>query len=302
MEILSSAAAFLKRRNMRFFYKIADICVKGETPYELILQEESIPFLLADKEEDCCDVEVVFNRLNCMQRSTDTGIWKMNRLYYKKDGGDVVCFYPAQRDLPYACVFYSKGEIRIDYAEASIPDMNYSHNLIDLFSLEMLLLNYHGIIVHSSFIRWKNKGVLFTAPSGTGKSTQADLWVKYEQAECLNGDRTGLRKVDGEWISYGLPYAGSSGIYRNASSPLFAIVVLRQGKNNTISRMKSSDAFRALYPETLIHHWDTAFVSAAVSFISELVTEVPVYLLACRPDREAVDILRDELIKEGISL
>ena len=66
--------------------------------------------------------------------------------------------------------------------------------------------------------------------------------------------------------------------------------------------MKSSDAFRALYPETLIHHWDTAFVSAAVSFISELVTEVPVYLLACRPDREAVDILRDELIKEGISL
>lgn len=285
---------------MRFFYNIAGIGVKGETPYELTLQEESVPFLLKNFDKNDCDIDVTFTRLPNMCVPEEKGIWKANRLYCRQDGSDIVYYYPNRNDLPYARVLRGKGSLCIEYTDTSIPYINYSHNLIDLISLESLLLDYHGMIVHSSFIRWRDKGLIFSAPSGTGKSTQASLWMKYEQVECLNGDRAGLRKVKGNWIAYGLPYAGSSGIYRNEAVPLGAIIVLKQSKENNLSRMKPSDAFRAIYPETLIHQWDAAFVNTAADYITELVTDIPVYLLSCRPDREAVSVLRDELVKEGI--
>ena len=78
-----------------------------------------------------------------------------------------------------------------DYVRGMESYMNHSHNLCDLLGLETLLLKYDGLLLHSSFIRWRGEGILFSAPSGTGKSTQADLWVKYEDAEILNGDRAG---------------------------------------------------------------------------------------------------------------
>lgn len=285
---------------MRFLYSIAGIVLKGETPYDLTLQEESIPFLIQYADVSNFNVEIEFNKLSSIQTPDSKGMKKGNRLYCRKDDSEIVCFYPPKDDLPYACVHHAKNKLRIDYTEASVPYINYSHNLIDLISLEMLMLDYHGIIIHSSFISWRNRGIIFAGPSGSGKSTQAGLWSQYEQAECLNGDRTGLRKAEGSWISYGLPYAGSSGIYRNESAPLAAVIILRQGKENVVTKMKPSEAFRAIYPETLIHQWDKSYVKAAAEYITALVTDVPVYLLSCRPDRGAVSVLRDELVKEGI--
>ena len=296
---------------MRFFYNIAGIAVKGETPYDLIIQEESIPFLLEEPERTCgghiqeknCremsdEVEVEFCRQPQIHTPDKGGVLKMNRLYFREGDEDKVCFYAAVNTCPYAIVTRKRGRICIAYAEESIPYMNYSHNLIDLFSPEMLLLEHRGLIIHASFIRWKNQGILFSGPSGMGKSTQADLWTKYEQAECLNGDRTALRKIDGTWMAYGLPYAGTSGIYRNESARLSAIVILRQGNENTVFRMKPAEAFRLIYAEVMIHHWNEGFVEKAADYITELVSDIPFYLLTCRPDRGAVDILRKELTGE----
>lgn len=293
------AAALFKRSVMQCCYSIAGITIACDIPYKMILQEESLPFFMQYPYGNPCDIIVEFHRVPSVKAPGVEGTWNVNQLYCKVGGIDKVYYYPTRDGMPYAVVSRESGRLLVDYAAESIPYMNYSHNLIDLISLEMLLLGYHGLITHSSFIRWRNSGIIFVAPSGTGKSTQADLWTKYEQAECLNGDRTGLRKVKNQWSAYGLPYAGSSGIYRNESAPLAAVVVLRQGKENVLLKMKASDAFRAIYPETLIHQWDAAFVKTAAEYITELVTDVPVYMLSCRPDREAVLVLRDELIKEG---
>ena len=53
-----------------------------------------------------------------------------------------------------------------------------------------------------------------------GKSTQADLWNKYEGCEIINGDRSAITKKDGVWNAYGLPFAGSSRIYKNVKNPI----------------------------------------------------------------------------------
>lgn len=143
------------------------------------------------------------------------------------------------------------------------------------------------LILHSSFINWQNNGILFSAPSGTGKSTQADLWNRYENTEIINGDRAGVRNVDGVWSAYGLPVAGSSGIYKNKKAQISHIIVLRQGKENKLTRLSPRDAFIKIYSETTVHTWDAEFQSNILNMISDLVQNVPVYLYECLPDESA---------------
>ena len=104
--------------------------------------------------------------------------------------------------------------------------------------LEFLMAVNRRIILHSSYIAWKGKGIVFSAPSGTGKSTQAELWRKHRPGtEIINGDRSILTCERGIPEVYGLPLCGSSGIAVNKSFPLGAVVVLRQAKTNTVRRL-----------------------------------------------------------------
>ena len=142
--------------------------------------------------------------------------------------------------------------------------------------------------------------ILFTAPSGTGKSTQAGLWEQFAGAETLNGDRSMLRRVDGVWTAFGSPFAGTSGIYRNESAPVRALIVLRQAPENTIRRLSVAEAFRAIYSESVLPRWHTEAHQQVIRLVTEIVSEVPVYLLACTPDERPVTLLRNTLEGEPI--
>ncbi|MDD7389389.1 MAG: hypothetical protein PUG60_06985 [Lachnospiraceae bacterium] len=230
--------------------------------------------------------------------SDEKGHWSLCRYYVEKNKEMKTYYCPTPQDPPYACTVCSESEPKIItcfYRKSKESYLNYSHNICDILSLETLLLHYNGFILHSSFIRWQQQGILFSAPSGTGKSTQADLWVEYEGAEIINGDRAGLRLIDGVWQAYGLPYAGSSHIYRNENAPVAAVVVLRQAKENRIRRLRAAEAIRFLYPEVTAHHWDREFVDRILNLLMELTAAVPVYLLECLPDRGAVELVKDTI-------
>ena len=168
-------------------------------------------------------------------------------------------------------------------------------DLLDAANLEHMLTALGAVSLHSSFITHCGQAILFSAPSGTGKSTQAALWEQYAHAEQINGDRSVIRCVDGVWTAFGFPFAGSSGIYKNKSAPIRAIVVLRQAKDNTIERLGASEAFRLLYSETAIQRWNTQGHAAAVDLLIRLSAAVPVYRLCCTPDARAVALLQQTL-------
>lgn len=171
-------------------------------------------------------------------------------------------------------------------------------NLMNYLAFEDVLVNHQGFILHSSFIFWQNNGILFTAPSGTGKSTQADLWKKYEDADIYNGDRTIIRKIDGKYYGFGSPYAGSSGIYRNESAPIKAIVVIEQGPDNVIRRLHGREAFLPLFRETLMNTWNKEYMEKMTDLLMDVACQIPVYHLSCRPDQGAVNTVKNEILKE----
>ena len=95
--------------------------------------------------------------------------------------------------------------------------------VLNAMETEHLLIENNGIVLHASYIEWNNKAILFTAPSGNGKSTQADLWASHRQAEIINGDRAVIRIIDGKIFADGIPFSGSSTYCKNRTLPLAAI-------------------------------------------------------------------------------
>ena len=67
------------------------------------------------------------------------------------------------------------------------------------------MLAKDAMVLHCSVLKVKSGVILFSGPSGIGKSTQAGLWTKYRKARVINGDRTLLKKENGRWMSLGWP-------------------------------------------------------------------------------------------------
>ena len=172
-------------------------------------------------------------------------------------------------------------------------------NIQKSLALETQIIDFGGIFMHASLIKVGGRGIIFSAPSGVGKSTQASLWEKHRGAEILNGDRAAIRLVDGKWISYGSPWAGSSGIYHNDNAELLAIVFLSQASENTVTRLSGAKAFNAMMKGGILPYWSKEKMLAACNILEKLLSDVPVYEFACTPDLSAVEAL-EKFIQEGI--
>ena len=209
-----------------------------------------------------------------------------------------VSVYRTMKKHLYLLRYDSRNEY--EYIPVEGFPLDLSHNLLAVISIESILLSFRAFILHASFIRWKNKAILFSAPSGTGKSTQADLWERYENAEIINGDRAAVRIKNNQWSAFGLPVAGSSRIYKNESAQVAAIIILRQGKHCSLRRAEPREAFTLIYSETTVHVWDEDYQVKILDLLEKFVLAVPIYIYECTPDREAVEILKQEMLEKRI--
>ena len=167
---------------------------------------------------------------------------------------------------------------------------------LHLMGIEEILLRKDAFLLHSSLVQIQGKTVLFCGPSGVGKSTQADLWKEHLGAEILNGDRCVLRKMGKVIYGCGSPWAGTSGIYRKEMAPIQGIFLLKQGEENRIRPVKG-DAFRKIYQQSIVNPWDSKFVEKISDLILEVLEQIPVYELTCRPDQEAVQLAYNTLFE-----
>lgn len=286
---------------MWYRYDMAGHRIQVDIPFALTVSRESAAFLRgpAERREEAPGLwTAVFRPVEDLPPLPAEGVWQGDTYF----AGTETFHCPVRGKAPYARVTRRprEGMVRCEYRRGMEGELRYSRNLCDLLELETLLLDWGGLLLHASFIRTKGgRGILFSAPSGTGKSTQAALWEQLEGAETLNGDRAGLTRERDGWQAWGLPYAGSSGVYRNEGAPLAAIVLLRQAPENRVRRVSAPEAFSGLYPEFTIHRWDARFAEQAMDSILALLGEVPVFLLECRPDGGAVAALKAALERKG---
>ena len=157
-----------------------------------------------------------------------------------------------------------------------------------------LLADFGMLILHSAYIvTQEGEGVLFSGPSGAGKSTQAELWQQYAGAQVINGDRALVRPCDG--TVHGILYSGTSGICRNVSAPLRAIVLPVQAAENRLYTLRSQEIFARLLNQCAYYPWAADSASQMTELVAQLMNTVPVYCIECRKDESAVRALETQL-------
>jgi len=159
-------------------------------------------------------------------------------------------------------------------------------------AFEKTLLPFHALLLHCALIEHEGQGIAFSAPSQTGKSTQAGLWEKHMGAAILNGDRAILRSIGGVVYAYGSPYAGSSDLFINRRVPLKAIVMLEQAKENTIRPIAQDEALGLFLSQTALPIWEPTLFEMGMETLEAILTNVPMVMLSCLPDEGAVRCLQ----------
>lgn len=160
-----------------------------------------------------------------------------------------------------------------------------------LFALERRISVRGFLLLHCACLCYDDRAILFSGPSGVGKSTQAKLWQKYRSASIVNGDRALLGKNDADWYAYGWPVCGSSEICHNETIPVRAIVMLGQGNTNQIRLLAPIQAFSEIYGQITVNRWDSHSIEQAADQLEALINRIPVYHLDCTVSEEAVDCL-----------
>lgn len=173
--------------------------------------------------------------------------------------------------------------------------------ILTALSAEHLIASVGGFVFHCSYIAWNGKAILFTAPSGAGKSTQAELWRAHRGARIINGDRAAVRLAGETLLAEGIPFAGSSQYCENSSLPVAAIVYLSQAPETTIRRLRGVGAFARIWEGISVNTWDNEDMERVSRMAQRAAGEIPVYHLACTPDETAVLALEQELRKLGRS-
>lgn len=151
------------------------------------------------------------------------------------------------------------------------------------------LLWHNGFYLHSSSVTYEGKGYLFSAPSGTGKSTHTKLWQATfgEEAKVFNDDKTPLRLLDGTWYAYGAPWCGKDNININMKVPVAGICFLKQGPKNEIRRLSQPEAISKIVSQTIRKFKRAEDVDLMLSHVGKLVQMIPVFELENRPEPEA---------------
>lgn len=282
------------------FLSIAGISIQLETDQRLTEETDFLPFLA---EKGRADYRAYFRRVSQLPPIPDKVVYEdvCYRVHPDGKGGYLRTFFDAPRDMtPYAVADYDweRGIIQIDYLEKGARCVSEMRNSFFHLGLEAMLIHKNRLCLHAACVKTDLGGILFSGPSGIGKSTQAELWCTHRGARQINGDRPILSKGEGGWLAWGSPYAGSSRCHINENCPVTAIVLLRQDKECSLRRLRASEAFRGIWSGLTMHSWDAAFVEAACDLAMELIGTVPVLEFGCTPDERAVDYLEQGLRKE----
>lgn len=169
---------------------------------------------------------------------------------------------------------------------AALREYCMNNYLMMLFAFASM--DRQTLLFHASVIAREEKAYLFLAKSGTGKSTHSTLWLKHVPGcQLVNDDNPAVGVRDGKVIVYGTPWSGKTPCYRNVSFEVGGFVRITRDTINHITREGVVQAFATLLPSCSGVKWDKRLYRAQGDALSAVIGLTKVYVIGCRPDREA---------------
>ena len=150
------------------------------------------------------------------------------------------------------------------------------------------LINYDALVFHGSAVALDGEGYVFTAPSGTGKSTHTRLWRRQfgPRAVMVNDDRPVLKFEGDRVLVCGTPWMGKARLGENITVPLRGLCVLERGAENRIRSLTLAEA----YPKLLRQSYQAGtehYQRRLLALLDELTRRVELYRMECNMDPSA---------------
>ncbi|OUP49446.1 hypothetical protein [Lachnoclostridium sp. An181] len=199
--------------------------------------------------------------------------------------------------VPYQCE-KQKRDIAITISEEFCMNKQKENPHLSLEQCEYIfagiqfygkLLRYGGFVLHASAVVVDGEAYLFSADSGTGKSTHTKLWQSYfgeDKAVIINDDKPAIRIEKGGCMVYGTPFSGKTDENRNQKAVLRGICMLERGEENQIRAISPKEALPLLMRQTLLPvHEDV--VDELFSMLDAVLKKVPIYRMECNISEEA---------------
>lgn len=177
-------------------------------------------------------------------------------------------------------------EMISEYAKSEIKIMDVVESSAILRKLANVLLEkYSTVLFHSSAISCDGKAYLFSAPSGTGKSTHTALLKKLlgDRVEYINDDKPFIRLNNGEFTVYGSPWRGKHQLGQNIGAPLKAIVKVCRGKENKVEKLDALSSLNLLLEQSYSYS-DANATSILLDIINGMLGKIEFYKLYCNTD------------------
>lgn len=190
---------------------------------------------------------------------------------------------------------FEREKSRLEDIKEGIAVREFSDSYLETLAvyrkLCKILIDKDILLFHGSVIAIGNQGYLFTARSGTGKSTHTANWRKVfgDKAVMVNDDKPLLRITENGVIVYGTPWDGKHHLSTNISVPLKAICVLTRSETNHIEKITPKECYTMLLQQTN-RPKDPVLLSKTLKLIDRLGSSTELYRLGCNMDPESAEI------------
>ena len=165
------------------------------------------------------------------------------------------------------------------------PD-SYLETLAVYRKIVTKMLDFDTFLMHGAVIAVGDKAWLFTAPSGTGKTTHINLWLNnIPGSYVVNGDKP-LIHIGDDCTVYGTPWAGKEGMNSNAGVKLCGIVILNRGAENHIEKVPMTKILPVLIQQSY-RPKDRVELEKTLSLLSHMGKKIPMYQLYCNMNPDA---------------
>lgn len=183
-----------------------------------------------------------------------------------------------------------------EHPELNQDDWEYMLTGSDFYTK---VLDFNGILLHSSCVVVDGVAYAFSADSGTGKSTHTELWLKHfgDRAYMLNDDKPCIREIDGKIYACGTPWSGKYDYSTPAIVPLGGICFLERSEENWIRKADTKNAIFNIFSQT-VRRLNAQSMNKLFDVIESIFSKVDLYELGCNISNDAVKTAYNAMKKD----
>lgn len=211
--------------------------------------------------------------------------------------GDYMLRFPSNHHLA-LCTLSFDGKEAVFYYDGSTQQEAVDELFYGFRAAFFYLAALHGkYALHSASNYYQEKAWLYSASSGTGKTTHVKLWEKLYAVPVLNGDLNLLGMEKDEVFVYGIPWCGTSGVYTTKKYPLGGIILLKRGTENRVCKLPQDE--RQLYTaqRMISPAWTEKQVDDSLLFAEKLSDRIPIRQLYCTQEPSAAAVMKEYIDK-----